>query len=1361
MTSNYHNWTKLGAGLWVCLELLAVNSPGAFAPETALVDSGRQDARQYSVRVWQTENGLPQNSVRALRQTRDGYLWAATQEGVARFNGTQFAVFDKRNTDAIQESVIISLAEGADGSLWIGTEGRGLVQMKDGKARHYTMKEGLPGNSINVLHVARDDSLWIGTRSGLGRLKDGRFTTFRKEDGLGGNSVRALAEDAEGQLWIGTRSGLICYNGAFTSYGHEAGLKSDSIDSLFVDDDGSVWLGTGAGLAHFKDGTFKHYSRKNGLAGGSIHAIHRDRAGTLWIGTSDGLSALRDGRLDTETARGGLHRDVVYCFHEDFEGGLWVGTNDGLKRLRRTSMSTFGVAEGLTHNLTTALCEGDHGEIWTGTYGGGLNRFADGQFTAVPHARNTQHAKILALANDRGGGVWIGTEGRGLYYVKDGKSKLYSKKHGLPSSTVRAVMEATDGAVWIGTSDGVSVLRNGVLNPINESNGLQGRKVRALLEDRQGRIWAGTDKGLNRIENGTATTFGKGPGLLSHRDVLALYEDAGGTLWIGTDGGGLNRMQGGRIEAVSGKAGLGTDTIFGILEDDVGHLWLASRQGIIRVSKEELNDYFAGKVPMIRSVIFGKQNGMASAECSSQGGPSALKTKDGRLWFATIKGVTSVDPANLRANDTPPPVVIESVLVNGQPAPATGTLRLPPGEHELEIRYAALSYVAPQLCQFKYRLEGLDANWIHAGGRRVAYYSRVPHGEYQFRVIATNNDGVWNLAGASFGLNVPPYFYQTLWFRALCVPVAGLALLGLYRGRVRHLNERQKELGRLVDDKTRELQREHTLIRTLIDHIPDCIYVKNIEGAYVLNNPAHLRHLGSKSQAETLGRTVCDFLPLEAGKPLQALDLHVIRSGQSMLEQEEHGRDAQGGEYWRLATKIPLHDAAGDVTGMLGISREITERKCAEQALAYERDLFNELLENIPDHVYFKDRESRFIKVSRSVLARRGMHDPAQLLGKTDFDLFTDANARAFLEDDRRIMRTGEPMIGVIEEEQHQNGQATWAMTTKMPWRDNEGRIIGTFGISRDITALKQAESQLQETHQQLLDASRQAGMAEVATGVLHNVGNVLNSVNISATLIADAVRHSNGAGLLRLSALIEEHQTDLARFLTEDARGRQIPAYVSQLATYLATEQASLSYELDGLRKNIEHIKEIVAMQQNYARVSGVRETMDVTELVEDTLRLNAGALTRHEVQVVREYEQVPKVTVERHKVLQILVNLVRNAKYACDESGQPGRMLSVQVQRENGHLQIRVRDNGIGISPENVTRIFNHGFTTRKEGHGFGLHSAALAAKELGGSLFAHSDGPGQGATFTLELPLDSGAAGPRDEVSAEPTNPNSTLP
>jgi signal transduction histidine kinase len=299
------------------------------------------------------------------------------------------------------------------------------------------------------------------------------------------------------------------------------------------------------------------------------------------------------------------------------------------------------------------------------------------------------------------------------------------------------------------------------------------------------------------------------------------------------------------------------------------------------------------------------------------------------------------------------------------------------------------------------------------------------------------------------------------------------------------------------------------------------------------------------------------------------------------------------------------------------------------------------------------------------------------------------------------------------------------------------GQPLGALAVIEDITERRLAEEELERVHKQLLSASRQAGMAEVATNVLHNVGNVLNSVNVSASIVSERIRKSKCAGLARVAALLNEHAPDMATFLT-GSQGKHLPVYLQELAAELIAERDVASTELAELRGNVEHIKEIVAMQQSYARRSGLTDIVDIRTLVEDSLRMNAGAFSRHGVELVRDYQDVPLITLDKHKVLQILVNVIRNAKYACDESVSAEKRVTVRVRAANGTMQVAVIDTGVGIPPENLERIFSHGFTTRKEGHGFGLHSCALAAKELGGSLQAESAGLGQGATFTLTLPV-----------------------
>ncbi len=545
------------------------------------------------------------------------------------------------------------------------------------------------------------------------------------------------------------------------------------------------------------------------------------------------------------------------------------------------------------------------------------------------------------------------------------------------------------------------------------------------------------------------------------------------------------------------------------------------------------------------------------------------------------------------------------------------------------------------------------------------------------------------------------------------------------------------------------------LLDLLLENIPDLIYFKDVQSRFVRCSKSFLPRTKLTDFSELLGKTDADIYGTEYAQDALADEQEIIRTGQPIIGKTEKKSYRDGRVTWLLTTKIPWRDGSGAIIGIIGLSNDVTALKEYETNLAYQRDQLCALLESVPDDIYFKDLQSRFVLISASkakgslvqatlLRERRAacglpadVPETELLYGLSDFDTYQSDDARIAYEDEMKIIRTGEAMVSKTEKQILSTGKECWWLTSKMPWRHRDGAIIGTLGISKDITELKESEIKIEQMHRQLLETSRQAGMAEVATGVLHNVGNVLNSVNVSATLVANQISQTKAVNIAKLSALINQHKTDLADFLTKDPRGQMVPGYLGTLADTIAEEHKTVMLELENLRKNIEHIKEIVAMQQSYARVSGVIETISVPDLVEDALRINAGSLARHDVDAIRDYQARPVITTDKHKVMQILINLVRNAKYACDESGRTNKQITVRTSSDDHGVQIAIIDNGVGIPAENLTRIFNHGFTTRKAGHGFGLHSGALAAKELGGALSVHSDGPDCGAMFTLELP------------------------
>lgn len=403
-----------------------------------------------------------------------------------------------------------------------------------------------------------------------------------------------------------------------------------------------------------------------------------------------------------------------------------------------------------------------------------------------------------------------------------------------------------------------------------------------------------------------------------------------------------------------------------------------------------------------------------------------------------------------------------------------------------------------------------------------------------------------------------------------------------------------------------------------------------------------------------------------------------------------------------------------------------------------DRTLVTAFLDHIPDFVYFKDRESRFIAVSRSKLHRNGLKDAREIVGKTDFDFFSAEAALRTKTDEAEVMRTGVPIEDRLEHVKWGDGRETWSLSNKMPLRDGQGAIIGTFGITRDITASKAMEAALEHSRRELTDASRRAGMAEIATGVLHNVGNVLTSLNVSTGVIAAGLRQSKTDSLARVAGLLRECHVVSAARPGDDSREKLIPEFIGSLARHFDEERTRLIREIESLQRNVDHIKEIVSMQQTYASVVGAIEPVDPAGLMEDALRMTSAALARHHVHVIREFDATRPVLAERGKVLQILVNLIGNANHAAQNGSEPERIVTLRVAPgATGRIQLSVADNGVGIPAENLDRIFNHGFTTKATGHGFGLHSAANAAREMKGRLTACSGGLEQGAIFTLDLP------------------------
>ena len=1064
--------------------------------QAVALDPSRQ-LSQYVVDNWQIPEGLPQISVEALARTPDGYLWVGTQEGLARFDGVRFSIIDSNNEPALSHNSITALLADRSARLWIGTTS-GMALLEHGHFAAFTRIAQLEHAHIRSIIEGRDGRIWVGSENGLFEIGGGRALSYDVANGLPDNRVHALLEDREGMLWMGTRKGLVRFNGkGFETVPLGAENAGAPVSALHEDADGTLWVGTESGTLYRRAADhFELVGQPGGTMPGPlrfVNALMRDRDGNLWIGTGSGLVRWRSGEFRA-FATGLLAQRDVRAILEDGEGSAWVGSFDaGLLRLRDGKFITSGSPEGLTGERIWTVVPRKGGGLWVGS-NLGLSSYIGGKYQHIPGPSGHEDVPVRSVVEDRHGVLWVGTAGEGLYRLDQRGMKVFNRQSGLSGNTVPALFEDRLGRIWVGTDEGLDVVDQEKITSRQSLLHTSGAtSIHLIYEDRAGNLWVSVwTQGLFAIGEHGTRHLGTADGLPSDF-VLAIHEDAKGDLWLGT-GAGLALWRGGRVISLSRYQDPLKNTLLQVLEDDTHRFWFSTNKGLITAPRSALEALAAGATHTSDVHIYDTKDGLRSAEFNGGNTSAGTRAADGLFWFPSTRGIVGVDPGHIPTNPLPPPVLIEQVAVNGTTLTPTDGAAVAPGAERWEFHYTGLSLVVPERSLFRYRLDGFDKDWINAGSRRIAYYTGLSPGSYTFRVIASNDDGVWNETGASFRFTLRPHFYQTVWFMLICVALLLILARLWYRWRMRKLRRLADNLSEQVADRTRELE---------------------------------------------------------------------------------------------LANK------------------------------------------------------------------------------------------------------------------------------------------------------------QMREAQATLVTTARQAGMAEIANNVLHNVGNVLNSVNVSAALIGTKLQESKLSGLGKAIALMNEHAADLGAFITVDERGKALPGYFNKLVAAHAQEKQAITGELASLTKSVDHIKEIVATQQSYSGATSVAEPVQVKDLLEDALRMNAGSIAHHQINIVKEFADVPSLLLDKHLMLQILINLIGNAKHAINGSSQQPHTIKLQVDiaesSDAPRLRIRVEDNGEGIAPENLTRLFTHGFTTRKNGHGFGLHSCALAVKEMKGSIRAFSDGLGRGAAFVIELPLN----------------------
>ena len=773
---------------------------------------------EYIVDAWQTEQGLPDNFVNDIAQTPDGYIWVCTFNGLARFNGVEFVAFDAANTPELPSSRIVHLDLDRKGRLWIRSEYGHLSQWWNGRFRTFNERDGLPGTKIEALVQDHSGEVWVNTSwhqtnyyhyvSGIFEAESSTNTFFerfgRGSDvkgygwGIRSNhlfSVRPeqlvnarlpfqlfsgwrLVGARDGGMWVIADRVQKFREGSWEDWG-PLPVSTDQFTGYMEDRRGNLWIGTGVGelWQAATNGVFRRFKLQNSAAAELGKNILEDAEGNLWICTGgNGLIRLKPRAFKTYDSRDGLTSDVVRSVAQDGQGNIWLATVNAVDWFPASSPHRARRHSGSGGQLAWSVLGDSKGAAWVGFYGTGLCRIHGESVTWFKEPEPRRSVDIHVVFEDQAGEIHLGTP-RGLYRI-DGSS--LTLRQGLPDCErldIRCIAEGEPGELYLGLNGG-GLLRK-------------------------------TQKGWDRF------TTREG---LADDHVWALYVDREKTLWIGTHGRGLSRFKNGQFFNFN-HVDL-PRVLTCILEDDTGHLWFGSKQGLFRAERVALNDLMEGQVSAVNITRYDRADGMGSSQCTSDRQPTAWKASDGRLWFATMGGVTVVDPRSLPLNSRPPPVAIEQVLIDDKPVQTVSRagerIKVPPGGRRLEFRYAGLSFTAPSKVRFQYRLQGLDDGWINADDRRAAYYTRIPPGDYRFQVVAANNDNVWNMAGASVAIAVQPYLWQTGWFRIL----SAILLIGGAAGLVRYFSFIRLRR-RLADlERSHALERERVRIsRDLHDHL--------------------------------------------------------------------------------------------------------------------------------------------------------------------------------------------------------------------------------------------------------------------------------------------------------------------------------------------------------------------------------------------------------------------------------------------------------------------------------------------------------------------------------------------------------------
>ncbi|MGA2351145.1 MAG: two-component regulator propeller domain-containing protein [Terracidiphilus sp.] len=798
---------RLLAGLLLTVVgMLAPIAPSAQAQQSAVetITAGSEEWN-YTTRSWQSQDGLPEETVQSFAQTSDGYLWVGTSGGLLRFDGARFRLFAHENTPAFGENSVFCLLAARDGRLWIGTDGSGLIEAQHGVFHAYPAATGQTANFVRALAEDHNGLLWVATDDGLFWAKNDHLERADKPLGLPIFNVHAVMEDHTGRIWVGGSRMYALKNGVAHEYSLPENDSRNKVKSFLETPDGVVWVGTVGGLYRLQPGA----NRFEPLPGvfGTIRSLSQAPNGELWAGSiGEGIFRIREDRVTRLKAPSPLVSNTVLSILVDSERNLWIGTQAGMMRLSRTPVRVVDLPASADSDFGTVALDTD-GSLWAAS-----NQLVhvQGGHAAPFKFPGLADVRVRNVLRSRDGSLWIGTDGSGIFHIPAKGTQHFTTREGLVNNFVRVFLESRDGSLWIGTDNGVSHLDRSGFHNFTGQNGLAYNSIRSLLEDRDGTIWIGTEHGLSQYRGGEFVHNAM-TAALGEEKVWALHQDVDGGIWIGTRAHGLYRYRNGQLSHYTTANGLASDSIYSILEDKLGHFWFSGPSGVMLLNRAELDAQVSDKEQLLSLRIFRANEGGKPAQFYGGTQPAGAITRSGEAWFPTSQGLWSIRPDELE-HPFFSSLNIDAVTVDGRPAQLSGNLNLDAGAGREEIAYEPVLLGSQEGLRFRYRLVGYDRNWTYANAQqRLATYTNLPAGQYKFVVEAWETDQPGHAARASIGFTKRPYFYRTPWFIALCALTIALLSILAYQARMKHIHDRFKAV---LAERTRLAREMHdTLIQ--------------------------------------------------------------------------------------------------------------------------------------------------------------------------------------------------------------------------------------------------------------------------------------------------------------------------------------------------------------------------------------------------------------------------------------------------------------------------------------------------------------------------------------------------------------------